>query len=184
MRISPEEIHIRDPDWFSELMTTSSRPRDKSEFFAGRSGRRAIFGTVPHNLHRLRRGVLNPFFSKRSILALENLIQERVDKLCAAMSRPEDIKKPIDLGLAYTALTVDVISHYAFGEPYGLVERPGFSPEWKDMVWSIMESFALVRNVPWLPAVLKALPNGVTVFLDKGMTFYLKMERVSKQITE
>ena len=35
--------HSPTPYWFDELMTTSIRPRDKSEAFAGRSGRDSIF---------------------------------------------------------------------------------------------------------------------------------------------
>ena len=180
VRINPEEIHIKDPDWFNELMTASSRPRDKSESFAGRSGRRAIFGTVPHDLHRLRRGALNPFFSKRSILVLESEIQDKVEKLCNVLNRMKATEEPVELGLAYMALTLDIISHYAFGKPYGILERPGFSPLWKDVVYGIMESFTLVRNLPWIPTVLQALPPTLISLLDKGMAFYMQMEKVGK----
>ena len=159
-------------------MTTSARPRDKSESFAGRSGRDSIFGTVPHDHHRLRRSALNPFFSKKSILAIEPLIQEKVDKLCIALTKYAETQEPIELGLAYMAETLDIISHYAFGVSYGLVEQPGFSPLWKDVVSMTMESFALVRNLPWLPGLLKRLPQRVTETMDKGLAFYLKMERV------
>ena len=182
MRINPGEIHIKDPDWFSELMTAGSRPRDKSEFYAGRSGRRAIFGTVPHDLHRQRRGALNPFFSKKSILVLESQIQEKVDKLCAVLSRHKSVEEPIELGLAYMALTLDVISHYAFGKPYGVLEQRGFSPLWKDVVLGIMESFAVVRHIPWISTVLEALPTALMSLLNRDMAFYVKMEGVGKPI--
>ena len=183
VRISPEELHVRDPDWYDELMTTSIRPRDKSESFAGRSGRDSIFGTVQHDHHRMRRSVLNPFFSKKSISAIEPLIQSKVDLLCTALGEyapgGKDEKragKEIELGLAYMSLTLDIISHYAFGKSYGLLELPGFSQLWKDVVENVMESFALVRNLPWLPELLKKLPMPVTRVIDKGMAFYLQME--------
>ena len=183
IRISPEELHVRDPDWFDELMTGPARPRDKSETFAGRSGKESIFGTVPHDLHRLRRAALNPFFSKRSITAIEPLIQSKVDLLCAALGEyapdgkdDQRAGKAVELGVAYMSLALDVISHYAFGKSYGLLELPGFSQLWKDVVENVMESFALVRNLPWLPELFKKLPMPITRMLDKGMAFYLQME--------
>ncbi|KAF6220284.1 hypothetical protein HO133_003416 [Letharia lupina] len=183
IRISPEELHIRDPEWYDELMTTSIRPRDKSEAFAGRSGRDSIFGTVQHDHHRVRRGALNPFFSKKSISAIEPLIQNKVDLLCTALgeyapggSDEKRAGKEIELGLAYMSLTLDIISHYAFGKSYGLLDLPGFSQLWKDVVENVMESFALVRNLPWLPEVLKKLPMPITKMIDTGMAFYLQME--------
>lgn len=183
IRISPEEIHVRDPDWFDELMTGPARPRNKSEAFAGRSGKDSIFGTVPHDLHRLRRAPISPFFSKKNITAIEPLLQSKVDLLCTALGEyvPDgnDGKragKEIELGLAYMSLSLDIVSHYAFGKSYGLLEQPGFSQLWKDVVENIMESFALVRNLPWVPELLKKLPMPITRMLDKGMAFYLQME--------
>ena len=183
IRISPEELHVRDPEWYDELMTTSIRPRDKSEAFAGRSGRDSIFGTVQHDHHRVRRGALNPFFSKKSISAIEPLIQDKVDLLCTALgeyapggSDEKRAGKEIELGLAYMSLTLDIISHYAFGKSYGLLNLPGFSQLWKDVVENVMESFALVRNLPWLPEILKKLPMPITRMIDTGMAFYLQME--------
>ncbi|KAL9130772.1 MAG: hypothetical protein Q9217_001120 [Psora testacea] len=112
-----------------------------------------------------------------SITTIEPLIQEKIDKLCLALSRYAETQEPIELGLAYMALTLDIISHYAFGASYGLVDQPGFSPLWKDVISMTMESFALVRNLPWLPQLLKRLPHPVTEVVDKGLAFYLKMER-------
>ena len=164
-------------------MTTLIRPRDKSEAFAGRSGRDSIFGTVQHDHHRMRRSVLNPFFSKKSISAIEPLIQSKVDLLCTALgeyapggSDEKRAGKEIELGLAYMSLTLDTISHEAFGKSYGLLELPGFSQLWKDVVENVMESFALVRNLPWLPELLKKFPMAVTKMIDTGMAFYLQME--------
>ena len=164
-------------------MTTSVRRRDKSEIFAGRSGRDSIFGTVLHDHHRIRRAALNPFFSKKSVNKIEPLIQRKADILCTSLSEyapdgsDEDrAGKPIELGVAFMSMTLDVVSHYAYGKSYGLLELPGFSPVWKEVIENVMESFALVRNLPWLPGLLKKLPRSIVKRLNKGMAFYLQME--------
>ena len=45
-------------------------------------GSRQAIGTVDHDLHRVRRGALNPFFSKRSVLEILPFVQNIIDKLC------------------------------------------------------------------------------------------------------
>lgn len=129
MRINPHEIHVRDPDWYNQLYTAGGRHRDKSAWHQGRSGGNSIFGTIPHEHHRLRRSALNPFFSKASIAAIEPLVQDKVDRLCQALAAHVESGKAVELQTAFVALTLDVILHYAFGAPAGLLERPGFSPE-------------------------------------------------------
>lgn len=87
VRINPYEIHVKYLDWYDELYTSSNRRRDKSEWFVGRSGGNSIFGTIRPEHHRLRRSALNPFFSKRSIVGIEPLIQDKVNKLCNTVER-------------------------------------------------------------------------------------------------
>lgn len=42
---------------------------------------KATFSTVEHELHRLRKQPLDPFFSKASIYRLEPVISATIDKL-------------------------------------------------------------------------------------------------------
>jgi cytochrome P450 len=37
-----------------------------------------VAATVDHGLHRQRRGYMNPYFARRSIVSLEPLIHERI----------------------------------------------------------------------------------------------------------
>jgi cytochrome P450 len=97
VRISPFEVHVKDPDWYDELYTNGSRKRDKSAWFVGRSGGNSVFGTIPHDHHRLRRSALNPFFSKRSIAAFEPVIQSTMNQLCLALEGYVADGNPVEL---------------------------------------------------------------------------------------
>lgn len=171
---------MKDPDWYDELYT-SSRRRDKSAWFLGRSGGNSIFATIPHDHHRLRRSALNPYFSKRSIVAIESLIQDKVDKLCSAVERYIVSSQPLELQTAYMALTLDVISHYAFGESLGLVDKEGFSPEWKKAILDMVEAGTVNRHLPWLADCLMMLPNSVAAAISKPIAFFLQVQEVSDQ---
>ena len=178
IRINPFELHVKDPDWYDELYTNNRR-RDKSAWFVGRSGGKSIFGTIPHDHHRLRRSALNPFFSKRSIVAIEPLIQDKVNKLCDAVGLYIKSGKPLELQTAYMALTLDVISHYAFGETLRLVEKEGFSPDWKKALLDMIEAGTLNRHLPWLADCLMMLPDSVATAVSTPIAFFLQVQKVS-----
>ena len=89
VRINPHELHIIDPDFYDELYGVGSAKKldkyDQWVKLAGAPG--STFSTVSHDVHRTRRGALNPFFSKRSVQQLEPLIRSKVEKLSDRFSK-------------------------------------------------------------------------------------------------
>ena len=158
-------------------MTTSARPREKTEFLNGLSGQASVFGTVPHELHRLRRSALNNFFSKRSITAFEPKVQELVRDLCEGIKNCGN-DKVVNFSVAFTALALDNVSLYVFGRSYGLLKQPGFAPEWRSLLYNSLESFPLVRHLPWISVLVKMLPSQIRSILNKEMAFCLNLEAV------
>lgn len=68
IRITLDELYVEDSDYWEYLYSRTAR-LDKYEWMSGRIGSDGmIFTTASNDLHKLRRGVLNPFFSKRSIV--------------------------------------------------------------------------------------------------------------------
>ena len=84
-----------------------------------------MFETVDHELHRKRRMALNPCFSKRSVQVLEAVIREKVDELLAGLRKALNMNQVVDLSAAYVALTVDMVSEYAFGECTNSLRKDG-----------------------------------------------------------
>jgi hypothetical protein len=80
IRISPYELHVESPDFYNELYVGpgSNNKRNKyqwfTKLFVTPDG---AFGTVDHDMHRMRRAAMNPFFSKASVRRLQPLIHER-----------------------------------------------------------------------------------------------------------
>jgi cytochrome P450 len=107
----------------------------------------AAVGTVDHDLHRLRRSALNPFFSKKSVTKLEPIIQAQVEKLCLRLKQGRG--QIINLSDALTCLSADVISDCAFGETYGLLDSPDFSPEWRKLMMELSLGTHLMKQFGW-----------------------------------
>jgi cytochrome P450 len=67
---------------------------------------------VSHDLHRLRRSSINPFFSKAAVQRLEERIQSRLRILSERLSGFLERKEIIDVSVAMTSLTLDIITEY------------------------------------------------------------------------
>ncbi len=158
VRINPHELHIIDPEFYEELYA-SNRKLDKYRWWtnlAGADG--SSFSTIPHDLHRLRRGALNPYFSVRSVTQLEPVIKFKVEKLC---SRFQDIAKTgeiVRLDAAFMALTMDIICDYAFANDRKYLDEPDFKLVWKETIIGAFEGGALGRQFPKILPLMKSLP--------------------------
>lgn len=86
IRINPHEVHIRDPDYYETIYSTTRLGIDKPSYAKYQfSAPGAIVSTPEHELHRQRKTVLNPFFSKRAVLKQARAIQGQVDKFAPVL---------------------------------------------------------------------------------------------------
>jgi hypothetical protein len=106
----------------------------------------------------MRRKPENNFFSKRSIVALEPLIQQHIERLC---SRIEDFKasrQPLTVNHAMLCFTGDVVSEYVFGVSWELLKSPDFAPWMLSANKTTGELSHTMKQWPWLVHVLNVLP--------------------------
>ena len=74
-----------------------------------------MVATVGHGHHRFRRGLLNNFFSKRSVLELLPIMHEKMSKLMRRFEKAYHDDEVVQLGDAFAAFTADMISQYSWG---------------------------------------------------------------------
>lgn len=68
VRINPKELHVADPAFYDSVYGGPGRRTEKWEFSARMFGTTsAAVGTTGHELHKIRRGALDGFFSKRAV---------------------------------------------------------------------------------------------------------------------
>jgi cytochrome P450 len=114
IRIGPDEVHISDPDFYGEVYASHPRKRDKSTlwFWMVGSGEfldNAAFATISHDVHRMRRSALNPFFSKQKVQELEPVVKQSVLKLRQRLLQGADTGALINLYDATSGLTLGAI---------------------------------------------------------------------------
>lgn len=108
VRINPGLLHVKDSEFFDSFV---SGRRDRWGIKpTGAPG--STSSTNPHDLHRIRRAPLNPFFSKRAATQLEPVIETNIEQLCHQLEDYCKNGKIVDLEAAFTALTLDTITKY------------------------------------------------------------------------
>lgn len=160
VRCNPEEIHVKDSEWFDVLYVGPGHVRDKWERSNRANGSPgSVASAVSHNLHRIRRGALNPFFSKKAVMALEGATMKKVDALCSKIQDYAKQKKILELGIAFTAVTLDVITEYCYGSCLDCIEQPDLAPHWKKLMGDLFAPVPVVKNFPWILKILQSLPR-------------------------
>ncbi|KAK4499586.1 hypothetical protein PRZ48_010104 [Zasmidium cellare] len=164
LRISPDEIHIRDSTFFDTFVGGPGHVRDKwAKANRANGSPGSVASATGHEVHRLRRGALNPFFSKGNVDVLEGSIRTKVRTLC---SKLEESGGVVEMGTAFTALTLDVITEYCFGQELGCLEEEDFAPRWKRLMVQLFESTPVAKHFPIVAQVLGSLPRGVMGVLN------------------
>ncbi|KAA8909835.1 cytochrome P450 [Sphaerosporella brunnea] len=157
VRISPTEVQIHQPELYHRVNAMHS-PFIKDPVYYGSIGvSSSAFGTTDQSLHRSRRSLINPMFSKRRILEASTIMQDVVMKLCTILETFCDSNKPVPLSNAFYCVTVDTITAYTFGESWNMLDEPNFTSEWVESVLSFAGMVQAKIQFPRALGVLEAL---------------------------
>lgn len=138
----------------------------------------AIGHTADHKLHRIRKDALSPFFSKRSVKDYKPIIKAKIEHLCWRIEEYRKVQRPVNLTVAYLALCMDIITDYAFGKEYGLLDEDDLNEKWRDTILSIVKSVAIIVHLSWLPGLMRALPTAIARSITPDVSQLLDYEHV------
>ncbi len=144
-------------------------------------GPSSIFATVEHELHRARRGYLNPYFSKRAIVGLEPIIHERIGRLCMRLQEAMHQGQVIDLDSAFSALTADIITLRFYGEHFDYLGNKDFKFVITDAFLGLTSYANLARFFPSLVASFKNLPIRILRLIMPSIAELLTLQEEAKQ---
>lgn len=108
MRVTPREVHIKDLSFLDTIYPSSNlHKRDKDWVQTqGLNVGMSASGTIEHDLHRQRREALRPFFSRKMVSVLEELIKRKISRLCDHLAK---LKGPVNLYDLYYALARECV---------------------------------------------------------------------------
>ena len=161
VRINPQELHIRDPNMY-EAVYTSSTKRDKWYNAARMTGKTAdSFSTIPHDLHRRRRVANAPLMARRMVNAKKAVLSKNTAALEANLKRAAERGEVVDLGILFIGYSLDVVGAFCFGRDLGAQEDLGLARKWYTVGRSMARITPIMKQFPSLAKVVARLPGAV-----------------------
>ena len=117
-------------------------------------------------------------------MSFSSLIQSRVELLCARLTENAGTGAVVHLNTVFTALTLDIISYYSFGDAMGLLDDKEFkvAQEWKKMFEQVTQAGVIMRHFPLVPHVVNSLPYWLVMCLFPSIVSFKRLETVGPPI--
>ncbi|KAI1853974.1 hypothetical protein JX266_001115 [Neoarthrinium moseri] len=135
VRVNPDELSIHDADFYNELYVTENKRRTDhyDSFGKGIGFDDSHFLTKEHDLHRVRRKALEPFFSRLGVTRLQPVISEVALHLESRLREYAGTDQVIRLDHAFTAYAGDIVGRMCLDTKERsdrFLSDPDFSPDW------------------------------------------------------
>ncbi|RSL53986.1 hypothetical protein CEP54_010131 [Fusarium duplospermum] len=141
---------------------------------------RATLATVDHDVHRLRRSILNPYFSKRAVTMLEPLINGKVDRLCGRLEESIGPGTPVDLDAVMAALTADIVTVYFYGKDFDYLGGKDFRFTVRDAILGLIGFYHFSRFSPSVVRFINSLPIPIVRMIQPGAAALLESQEEIK----
>lgn len=129
------------------------------------------FGTVSNEVHRIKRAAMNPMFSKQKVLDLESIVQQKAEKVCQRMQAGLDSGTPVDLHHAFRAVSVDVISEFAFDKCYDFLDKDDVGAEFFEMARGIGPALWTFQQLPAMQRLALRIPPWLAPKLSQPLGY-------------
>lgn len=140
-----------------------------------------MHATTTHNIHRLRRGAVNAYFSVKSIVAIEPLLQKTIDRMCKRFVAASSADRPVELRSTLLALTTDAICERAMNSSMDLLGDEQRGREWYDTIRAITRIMPVSKQLPWVIPTCFKTPLGVLQILNPTLARVIRFLKVSSR---
>ncbi|RFU80096.1 cytochrome p450 [Trichoderma arundinaceum] len=112
--------------------------------------------------------MITPFFSRKSVLEVEDMVWDKAHKLCDIMESelknctPE---KPLDAYKAVRAVAIDVITEYAYARCWNMLDVEGFGNWYPEAIRSVQTMFPWLQAFPTLNPIFALIPESFKIFI-------------------
>jgi cytochrome P450 len=116
-------------------------------------------------------------FSRKMVQQLESVVQDKARKVCKLMQ--EGIAKgvPVDLHHTFRALSMDVISEYAFNKSYDFLEKEDLGSYFFRMARGIGPALWAFQQLPSVQAAALKIPPWLAPYLSEPLGKVLSIQQ-------
>lgn len=180
VRVSPDEIHICNPDFTIEARQLKLNKPPGWNVQIDRS----TISAATHERHRMLRSAISPFFSKRNIIAREPEIKKTLSHFFRRLRECHEKDEVVRMDVAAMALTMDIICKFAFGVEFGHLDHPDFNVAWKNAFLGALAAISTLAMFPWLQTVMRILPKSLAKRLNPRMVPMMQWEAAVAELVD
>jgi cytochrome P450 len=162
VRITPNELHIDDPDYYDVVFCNSqpSRPIDKMERFRYRLNHPdSTLSTTEAKDHRVRRAALAHFFSRSRVQSYNDDLQSIVGRVSEKLGTEfKGTGHVVMVNHMWASLTADIIMELTFGRSMNMSQAPNFLSAMPQAMSNFAVLAHYITHFPILGMVIKFLP--------------------------
>jgi len=112
------------------------------------------------------------------VLELEEVVQSKMRTLCQRVRDSLDANKPINLHSGFRAISIDIITDYAFNNCYNSLEKKNFGAEFSEMVRGTGPIFWFFQQFPTVQVVAQGMPYWLAEILSPSVGAFLDTQKV------
>ncbi|GME42310.1 cytochrome p450 [Neofusicoccum parvum] len=167
IRINPDELHVRDPKFIDSLYSYTSKRGITSWFTGPFDFGGTYFGSLTHELHRMRRAPVQRLFSRPMVVKLEPLIKQNIIKLANNIETTFAGKgRPLSLPDSISCFATDVITEYCFGRSYGFLDDPTMQKSLYSAIHGGLDAAIPFRHFPLYKKLFYSIPTSVMNWMN------------------
>jgi cytochrome P450 len=183
VRITPDEVHIAtSSDDYDKIYHVGSKYSKSSNFYNALCVPHSSVGTASNEVHRIKRGAMNPIFSRQKVLDVESIVQDKVEKVIRrlenSVSKTSRLANDsgVDLHHAFRAVSVDVISEFAFGSCYNFLDKSDTGAKFFEMARGIGPALYAFQQFPSLQRLALKIPPWLAPLLSRPLGYVTSMQ--------
>ncbi|KAI1773034.1 cytochrome P450 [Hypoxylon cercidicola] len=178
VRIGPNDVSIADPDFVDTIYAPGpGHKRDKNPKHNRALGvNSSIGGSVSQELHRKRRGALDPFFSPQRIHCLDSYLMSKADQVETLFAKAGESGQVVNLSDVYFAFCNDIVHQYCFGNDPNLLDDMHLANIRRSNVASVLGRVKIMFHFGWIRTLMQLLPPGT---IARGMMMFRRRVRAA-----
>lgn len=108
-------------------------------------------------------------------------LQATFEKLLSKLDDYQQSGEPLNIILAYSAFTSDIITEYAFAKEYNYLDAPDFNATFFDMMVGVHETGTIAKQFGFFLPLLDSLPDWIVSKIDPGMNLFCELRRFCRE---
>jgi cytochrome P450 len=124
---------------------------------------------------------MNPIFSRQRVLDVESIVQDKVEKVIRRLENSVGSTRVgdedgVDLHHAFRAVSVDVISEFAFNNCYNFLDKDDTGAKFCEMARGIGPALYAFQQFPSLQRLALKIPTWLAPLLSQPLGYVTSMQ--------